>query len=408
MWACMETLERVRRPHPLSTDDVHETNTLPTRAMTSKRASSRFIAASLLSLAGAVFQPADGAEDDAPGWFSRISDLLFKKSDNPPVNVPLRRRPTPPPPDAPALGASDSGTSAQPDPPASPAEVAGSRAAAEPSDAYSAVQDLIGEITVLREELGARDHPPEAELIEARAPVHVYAKTREVLAKVTDAQRRLGVPVGVVGRMPLEEIDATDVLANIRYTLDELRKIKTHMGIARQIVPAPPGPGTTASIIYKGLADASFLLDAVRGHPLTPDDVHRNAMAVLDEIVIIATRFDVAPELQPEVVEGEKKQIDVARQILRATYKVINLQSRLDMEASIVPAISLVRVTPSETYDAINVLLAELVRVKLHLGIDIAPDPRPDSPTGKSSNDCFAVAALIVRNLNKVSRAIAS
>ena len=408
MWACIETLERVRRPHPLSTDDVHDTNTLPTRAITSKRAFSRFIAASRLLLAGAVFQPADGAEDDAPGWFSRISDLLLKKSDNPPVNVPLRRKPTPPPSDAPALGASESGTSAQPDPPASPAEVAGRRAAAEPSDAYSAVRDLIGEITVLREELGARDHPPEAELIEARAPVHVYAKTREVLAKVTDVQRRLGVPVGVVGRMPLEKIDAADVLANIRYTLDELRKIKTHMGIARQIVPTPPGPGTTASIIYKGLADASFLLDAVRGHPLTPDDVHRNAMAVLDEIVIIVTRFDVAPELQPEVVEGEKKQIDVARQILRATYKVINLQSRLDMEASIVPATSLVRVTPSETYDAINVLLAELVRVKLHLGIDIAPDPRPDPPTGRSSNDCFAVAALIVRNLNKVSRAIAS
>ena len=277
---------------------------------------------------------------------------------------------------------------------------------AEPSHAFRAAQDLLAEINILREELGARDVPPEVALLEDHTPFHVYAKTLEVLTKVTQTQHRLGVHAGTVGRIPFREIDAADILVNIEYTLGELGKIKAHTGIERQIDSTPLKFGKTPSMIYKSLADASFLLDALRGVSLTSSDVYRHVTSVLDDVALIAAELEVPVGFEPVAVEGARKSVDVAQQLLRATYKVVNLQTRLQMDASRVPTISLVKVTPSENYDMTNILWAELARIKLHLGIDGMRQDRPEQSTDKGTDDVFALVQLVVGNLDRLSGAV--
>ena len=228
----------------------------------------------------------------------------------------------------------------------------------------------------------------------------------EVLAKVTHTQRRLGIPAGRIAAIPFREIDAADILVNVEHMLDELKRIKTHTGIRRDIVPAGLESAKTPSSIYKSLADASFLLDALRGEALTPLDVYRHAVSALDEVALIAEKLEAPMALEPPPVEGTKQSIDVAQQLIRATYKAINLQTRLDMDASRVPTTSLVRVSPSQSYDLTNLLLAELVRIKLHLGIDAVRRDRPVPPTGAGLNDAFAVVQLIVGNIDALSEAV--
>ena len=272
---------------------------------------------------------------------------------------------------------------------------------ATPSHVFREVQDLTAEIGILREELGVYDYPPEAELQEDRAPVHVYAKTLEVLNKVRGVQRRFGVPVADVGQIPFKELVPGDALGNVEYILSELRKIKTQMVIETEITQAPLVGGKTLSLVYKSLADASFKLDGLRGRPLMPDDAFQNATYILDEMELIAAKLRVPLEIDIPQVEGTKRSNDVAQQVLRATYKVINLQTRLGMEASGVPDITLVRVTPSEVYDATNMLLAEMARIKFHLDINLPRDKRPD-PKGKRPNDVFALILLIIENLDRM------
>ena len=281
------------------------------------------------------------------------------------------------------------------------------RRSTTPSHVFQAVQDLIAETAILRDELGVYDYPPEAELQEDRAPVHVYAKSLEVLTKVAGVQRRFGVPAAQTGQIPYREIIPGDVLGNVQNILNEIRKIKTQMVISREIEPAPLVGGKTPSVVYKSLADASFMLDGLRGRPLTPDDVFRNASFVLDELELIAARLRVPLEVDLPVVEGAKKPTDVAQQVLRATYKVINLQNRLGMDASGVPRLTLVRVTPSEVYDATNMLLAEMARIKLYLEINVPRDDRPEA-RGKKPTDVFALVLLIIQNLDKMSEAALS
>ena len=400
------------------------------------------VAGVLLLLVSTASLTSVSAEEDTGGWFDVIYEFL-KGPEDAPVDVPLRRKPAPESPDAPStatpgVSASDplppsadpvtepsleqqapvppappvSRTDAsepreveQPSLASTPTEAPGRLEGAELAHVYRGVQDLIAEIDILREEVGAHDVPPETELIEERAPVHVYVKTLEVLAKVAEAQRRLDMPAVRVGRVPVREIDAADILVNVEHARSELTRIKAHMRIERQITAAPLASGATSSTVYRSLSDASFLLDALRGGALTPDDVYRNAMSVLGEVTLIAAKLEVPMEFGPVEVEGTKQPVDVAQQLLRAIYKVINLQTRLQMDASGAPAMSLVRVTPSENHDAANILLAEVARIKLHLGIEGERNGPPDESGGRGSSEVFALVTLIVRNLDRLSEA---
>ena len=385
----------------------------------SRRRFARRLGAGLLALLAstAYLSPANAYEGRSE-WFDFISDLL-KRPEGVPVDVPLRKQDQSEPP--PSVDSSapqealetDQEQTSPPSPPAEipepleNAEMPERLERAELSHVYRAVQDVIAEIHILREELGARDFPPETELLEDRAPVHVYVKTLEVLAKVTQIQRRLGIPAGRVVRIPFKEIDAADILVNVEYMRNEVERIKTQTGVQREIVPATLESATTPSLIYQSLADASFLLDTLRGQPLAPVDVYRHLLSVLDEAALIAEKLKVAVELDPPPVKGRKKSIDVAQQLLRATYKVISLQTRLHMDTSRVPTMSLVRVSPSECYDMTNLLLAELVRIKQHLGIDKVRRDRTEQPSGQEFEDVFALVQLMIRNLDRLSEAVA-
>ena len=273
-----------------------------------------------------------------------------------------------------------------------------------PSHVFQATQDLLAEIEIVREELGVYDYPVEAELQEDRAPVHAYAKTLEVMWKLTDIQRRFGVPPAEVGQIPVKVITAGDVYRSVNRIIDQVRQIKTSMVITSEIEPAALQGGKTASQVYQNLADASSLLDGLRGRPLTPTDVFGNVVAILDDMELIAAKLKVPLQLEPAPVNGRKRSTDVAQQVLRATYKVINLQTRLGMDASAVPTLTLVRVTSAEVYDATSMLMAEMNRIKVHLGINLPRQERPDA-RNKRPEDVFAQVMLIIQNLDTMSEA---
>ena len=273
-----------------------------------------------------------------------------------------------------------------------------------PSHVYQATSDLISEIEVLREAMGVYVYPVEAEAQDDRAPIHVYAKSLEVLEKISAAQRRLGMAPAPIGQIPVKNIVPKDVYRSVQNSLAEVRRIKTQLVIEDEIRPAPLEGGKTPSLVYQHLGDASFLLDGLVGHPIDPNDVHTHMVYLHDEMELIAAKLKVALELEPPAVDGRKRMKEVAQQVLRATFKIINLQTRLGMDASGVPQLTLVRVSPAEVYEATNILLAELVRIKAHLGIDL-PRVEHAPSRNKRPRDVFAQALLFIRNLDILARA---
>ena len=272
-----------------------------------------------------------------------------------------------------------------------------------PADVHRAVTELVAEIELLRGAAGVADHPPEAEPQEDRLPIHAYVKAAEVMKKVARLQTRLGVAPEPAPGMPVHAIGPQDVLAYLQLTIGELHRTKTHLGVTETIRPAAVDGGTIATA-YKGLGDASFLLDGLVGHPPSPGDVLANVLAIQDELELIAARLRADLALDLPAVDGRKKAQDVARQVLRALHKVIGLQTRLGLRPSSMPRLTLVRVTPAEALEGTNVMLAELARIKTHLDVRLPRLSRAD-PANGSLEEAYARTLLVIENLDLLSEA---
>ena len=168
-----------------------------------------------------------------------------------------------------------------------------------PSHVYQATSDLISEIEILRDAMGVTVYPIEAEPQEDRAPIHAYAKSLEVMEKISAAQRRLGMAPARVGQIPVKKIVAKDVFKSVQTAIAEMRRMKTQLVIEDGIRPAPLEGGKTPSLVYEHLGDASFLLDGLVGHPTDPNDVHTHLVYLHDEMELIAAKLKVALELEP-------------------------------------------------------------------------------------------------------------
>ena len=263
------------------------------------------------------------------------------------------------------------------------------------SHVYQAAQNLLSEIYLLREAMGIADFPPESEPLEDLVSVHVYAKSLEVMEKIARAQRRLGMAPANVESIPVKVIRPKDVLGSVESSISEIQRIKDELVIDDRITPSEFEGAKTSSHAYKALGDASFLLNGLVGRHISPHDVYERLQKVDEDLMLVAEGFGAALDTRLPAVEGRKRAKDVAQQVLRASYKTISLERRLDMDTSRVPTVTLVR-------EAAGILLAEMARIKVHLGMTTSTrDERSDPSTArKLPTDIFAQVLLMIRNLD--------
>ena len=282
---------------------------------------------------------------------------------------------------------------------------------ATPDHVFRAVEDFVAETNVLREGLGVTDYPWEGEPQADRDPVHLYAKTLELRTKIRRIQHRFDMPGASAGGIPAKRVTLDDVLDSMGRLVRELRAIQSQMDIVREVEPAPLVFGKTPRMVYKRLADASFLLDGIRGRPLTTVDVYRNASIVLAEIELaaeslgtpLASKSPIAGDVR--TTEDPGMVTEVARQVLGANRKAIYVQSKLGMYPSREPDLILVRLTLSDVYDLTNTLVAEMGRINFYLGIDEMPGEVPDS-TEKRLQELHQLVLHINENLDRIGDGI--
>ena len=267
-----------------------------------------------------------------------------------------------------------------------------------PSHVFQKSELILEEIEILRTALAIDDEPYAPEFSAGKDPIHVYSKGLEVLEKVARAQRKMGItPIAKVGEIPLKEIKAKDVLGLTENILNELHRIKKNLVLKDQAKKVEFVGGKLPSDVYQNLWLASYMLDALT-KPLKPTDVYRNFQYIQDELQLIGAKLKVSLSLEAPAVEGRKTPKNVAQQALLGLYKIVNLQTQLKMDSSGVPEITLVRIRPSDVYDITNMILAELVRIKVHLKIDL---PRGQRKLGskKTPSDAFSQALLVNDNV---------
>ena len=286
------------------------------------------------------------------------------------------------------------------------------------ADAHRAARDLVAEIELLRRAQGIADAPAltapttSVESGDGReAPIHAWLESLEVMEKATRVQRRFGMIAFDVASLPAGDVTLGDTYRNVLIVTEELRRVKRQLVVEARIDPAPPGADPAPVDLHVRLAHASALLDGLVGRPVSSNDVYLHVRWVRAALAPLAARLGVSlepdpPPPEPGAAEEPRASKEVAQQILIATYKVVNLQSRLGMAPSDVPGALPGDVAPADVYESVNRLVVELARIGAHLGVETPGLERPEARR-MHAGDVYAQALRLIADLDRVSRAAA-
>jgi len=271
-----------------------------------------------------------------------------------------------------------------------------------PSHVYQNTQRLIAEIELIRNKLGVQDKPRHPGVQVKKKPIHVYAKALEVMEKVARAQARQGLKKAEVGGIPIRKISPTEVFAISERILAELHRLKQKLNITKTISEPQFVAGKRPSDVYETMWRASYLLDGVAGE-IEPSFVFRNARLILAELGQISDKLGTAKLIKlPEVIAGKKPR-DVNLQSFKNMHLLARLQRKLNIEPLRAPSFPSGKITPSDVYYTTNILLAELVRIKVALGIN-TPRPTVTLLEGKKPADVLAQMKLIADNISVLTK----
>jgi len=120
---------------------------------------------------------------------------------------------------------------------------------------------------------------------------------------------------------------------------------------------------------------------------IKPDDVYRYVDQMINEVNIVADsyRINLTGLTIPEVKDGIRPK-DVAAQGVQNLHKLIRIEKKLGFDASIVPTMTLTRASPSDVFDIVGMLMAELTIIKVNSEI-IEVAEKPPAVTGKKPAD---------------------
>ncbi|MCG8426387.1 MAG: hypothetical protein MI754_03410 [Chromatiales bacterium] len=236
-----------------------------------------------------------------------------------------------------------------------------------PSHVYQASQQLINDIKLIREHSNVTTSAKVPGLQTHKLPLHAYTKSLEVRAKVGRLQKKHNLPAITAAEIPLKKLTPGDVLESIEVLLAETDKIKQALNI-NQLAPSVPfEPGKTSSNVYENLWAASYLLDDLVG-PINPNLVFRNVQYALNEVAIIANKLNIALPDKPPARQSDIKPKHPNIAGFKNLYRIARVERKLDIAPVRVSNFPEGKIAPADVYDTTNNILAELIRLKVHMG----------------------------------------
>ncbi len=269
-----------------------------------------------------------------------------------------------------------------------------------PSHVYQQVQNIISEINLIRSHRNVTIKPRDPGKQVKKMPLHAYSKSIEVLEKIARFAKENSMEAINVPGIPLREITPGQVFDSTQTILEELRKIKSKLGISATIIEAPFKDGKSPSNVYESMWKASYLMDGLVP-AITPSHVYHNVRYMIQELSKIASHFNISIESTTTDNTKDKKPEHVMIENYINMFKLARIERKIKMYPFYVPPLPGGKITPSNVYDTTNMVLAELVRIKVFLKITSERTPEPEV-TGKTPSDAFIQMKLFQKNLDHI------
>jgi len=258
-----------------------------------------------------------------------------------------------------------------------------------PTDVYRLALTLEKSVKQLRDEQEIFDAwPLVRQQAESRAPRHVLQKSIEVLEKINRLRqiRKLG-PITITAYpsryiTPNEVYDSVErLVGEVDLLLENKIELPTEKTVDRSKKRYEPRD------VYTKLWEVSLALDPLLGsYGFTPSDVYAQARYV-NELIRFLRLSQNLPEIK---ALPERQHNRHPNHALQAAYHLLARINRAErnlwMQPEPVPVVPRRVIRPTEVFDALQIVIAELRRITFRLGIE-RNIPLPQVESGKSPAD---------------------
>ncbi len=268
-----------------------------------------------------------------------------------------------------------------------------------PSDVYSQSVVLERIVITLRKENGINEKLPFVALQKAKRPRHVLQKTLEVLTKVNKYRELKGYGSITLPPVPSRDITPEDVYYNVLRLKKEVAfLLKEQSQVKKNLFTLKKYTNKTPSDVYKVLWGISLGFDALIGQGFTPTDVYALSEQILKRVKFLRKLQCI----NSSVVVPEKKEnlhpnhaLYTSLELLK---KIHTIEKKLWMPPVPIVAAKEKVISPTEVYDSLQTVNAELNRISWRLGVErhfenIEPDEEK-TPSDVVQNLEFAIALL--------------
>jgi len=255
------------------------------------------------------------------------------------------------------------------------------------SNEYSVVQNLKKYVQYFREKNSIKRPFPRIGNVQKVSAKHIVQKSIEVLSKINLLRLKNGFGQIVVTTFPSRVINKNEVFKSLKRLENEMKILSLDFSI----VKSDEKKDATYLDIYKELWTISLGIDELLGRSgYTPSDVYRLSLQVVE-----LTKFlRQSQNLKLDVEKSEKPEHKHSNHALYATYDLIDkisyVQKNLWMETIEVKGYPKRVISPTEVYDTLGIVIAELQSIKYRLGLEKEIDIIFALQKGKTSNDVIA------------------
>lgn len=276
------------------------------------------------------------------------------------------------------------------------------------NDVYLVTEHILDELMRYRVFRGIKTVSRQPIQVSGLHPKHVYRKTLEGLEKVNVLRQQMQMGAIALPQHPLRRITPVEVFdlatrldAELEYIYGQARLEDTALFESVKKISVPQDK--TPSDVYTNMWRISYLLDTVIGSEgYTSNDVYRESLTVLNEIELVAQHLKRGQvRKMPDFVDGYGPQ-DVILKARDTLQLVARIQNRAGLfeEHSPIP-LSAGNVTPSDVFNMVGLIHAELNSLKLHL--DISEYPKPVAAVqGKTPSHVFQLLSHAYASLSSL------
>jgi len=242
--------------------------------------------------------------------------------------------------------------------------------------------------------------PPQRQaLIDTRRPRHVLMKAREAYDRLQLLRRLYGLPVQSLEPLPAREIQPSDVKSVVDALLAGVVDLSKTFEVSTRL-DRPEDPRTaTPNDVFAGLSRTVELLNALDVPPVAPNDTHQlveTIIAVLEEIRQVRGVTDSSPAIR-RTGTTPAEVYAIGRLILGQLRKLTEANPEFTIPGGVAqPSEPSAEVVPADVVDLFGSVLADVVAIKVTLGVATPTLPAPPSH-GRTPSDVFRQAELVLQ-----------